>query len=107
MAGRAKQMEDLKANREEEEAQYKMEVAKLKEDWKLYLRELEAEKAAKAEKQARYRRELDCQVQYNDVRQVIQLKEKKYIYLYGFFLDNWVEYSQFYSGSFKMAKNAG
>lgn len=74
MAGRAKQMEDLKAKREEEEARYKGEVAKLKEDWKEYLREVEAEKATMAQKQAAYRSELDCQTQYNNIRQVGNLK---------------------------------
>lgn len=80
MAGRAKQMEDLNAKREDEEAQYQMEVAKLKEEWKLYLRELEAEKAATAAKQAAYRRELDCQVQYKNIRQVIQVKCRNTFY---------------------------
>lgn len=74
MAGRAKQMEDLKVKREEDEAQYKGEVAKLKEEWKEYLREVEAEKATKAQKQAGYRSELDCQTQYNNIRQVGNLK---------------------------------
>ncbi|CAL8138338.1 unnamed protein product [Orchesella dallaii] len=75
MAGRAQQMEDLRTKRQEEDAQYKMEVAKLKEDWKLYLREVEAEKSGKAAKQGQYRRDLDCQVQYKNVRQERELKE--------------------------------
>ncbi|OXA63043.1 trichoplein keratin filament-binding protein [Folsomia candida] len=64
LAGRAQQIDDLKALRDKEEMERQKELRYLKEDWKQYLREVEYEKEVQLKKRQQYRNDLDCQLQY-------------------------------------------
>lgn len=71
LAGRAQQIDDLKALREKEEMERQKELQDLKDDWKLYMQELEAEKQLLQRKKMQYRSDLDCQTQYQGIVKVI------------------------------------
>lgn len=71
LAGRAQQIDDLKALRDKEEMERQKELRYLKEDWKQYLREVEYEKEVQLKKRQQYRNDLDCQLQYQATVKVI------------------------------------
>jgi len=76
-AGRALQVEDLKAKREREEMERQEEIAHLKEDWRQYLEELDNDKAVSSQKKAQYRCDLDSQTNYSHLVKCREREEVK------------------------------